>query len=364
MRKTNIVIFSSGISEKNGTLNKVIEGLKAKEYDVFCWRDLFKDAHESTNIALLPMLIKKIPTFDFAILIGESHDATTLLRKGNKVQVNSMRDNVVFEIGLSVMALGLKRVILLTDQSVRLPEDLTGLHGELAIKHIIWDNIDDTIDSIDKHITTNKELSCSLFDDISTYINNQKNEVSPVVIGASTSAAIGYTTNFILRLLENIHRGFWSQNQFYSVDIQSVYMHIVIPESYDDDSNGICPPKENDLQEGILKEARVRPLSFKYRQTDNGLHIYDYPTTLVTSYDTARMILDIYADDDDDPYARTRFYQKELDLFETTLRIILNRAFIAEKVHSYYSEKSESEQQSMIKQIEFIVNNHFFIERY
>ena len=55
---------------------------------------------------------------------------------------------------------------------------------------------------------------------------------------------------------------------------------------------------------------------------------------------------------------------KELDLFETTLRIILNRAFIAEKVHSYYSEKSESEQQSMIKQIEFIVNNHFFIERY
>ena len=132
MRKTNIVIFSSGISEKNGTLNKVIEGLKAKEYDVFCWRDLFKDAHESTNIALLPMLIKKIPTFDFAILIGESHDATTLLRKGNKVQVNSMRDNVVFEIGLSVMALGLKRVILLTDQSVRLPEDLTGLHGELA----------------------------------------------------------------------------------------------------------------------------------------------------------------------------------------------------------------------------------------
>ena len=349
MRKTNIVIFSSGISEKNGTLNKVIEGLKAKEYDVFCWRDLFKDAHESTNIALLPMLIKKIPTFDFAILIGESHDATTLLRKGNKVQVNSMRDNVVFEIGLSVMALGLKRVILLTDQSVRLPEDLTGLHGELAI---------------DKHITTNKELSCSLFDDISTYINNQKNEVSPVVIGASTSAAIGYTTNFILRLLENIHRGFWSQNQFYSVDIQSVYMHIVIPESYDDDSNGICPQKENDLQEGILKEARVRPLSFKYRQTDNGLHIYDYPTTLVTSYDTARMILDIYADDDDDPYARIRFYQKELDLFETTLRIILNRAFIAEKVHSYYSEKSESEQQSMIKQIEFIVNNHFFIERY
>ena len=219
MRKTNIVIFSSGISEKNGTLNKVIEGLKAKEYDVFCWRDLFKDAHESTNIALLPMLIKKIPTFDFAILIGESHDATTLLRKGNKVQVNSMRDNVVFEIGLSVMALGLKRVILLTDQSVRLPEDLTGLHGELAIKHIIWDNIDDTIDSIDKHITTNKELSCSLFDDISTYINNQKNEVSPVVIGASTSAAIGYTTNFILRLLENIHRGFWSQNQFYNLYI-------------------------------------------------------------------------------------------------------------------------------------------------
>lgn len=362
MRKINIVIFSSGISEKNGTLDKVIKGLEAKGYDVFCWRDLFRDAHESTNIALLPMLIKKIPTFDFAVLIGESHDATTLIRKGNKVQVNSMRDNVVFEIGLSVMALGLKRVILLTDNMVRLPEDLTGLHGELAIKHIVWNDIDEAVENVDRHIV-NSNISSRLFDDISAYINKQQNEISPVVIGASTSAAIGYTTNFVLRLLENIHHGFWNRDQFYPVDIQSVYMHIVIPETYDED-DGMGTKKDADLQEGILRDARLRPLSFKYRQIENGLHIYDYPTTLVTSYDTARMILDIYADDDDDSKARTRFYQKELDLFETTLRIILNEAFITEKVQSFYPMKTEAEQLSMIHQIEYIVNNHFYIERY
>ena len=61
---------------------------------------------------------------------------------------------------------------------------------------------------------------------------------------------------------------------------------------------------------------------------------------------------------------RTRFYQKELDLFETTLRIKLNETFIAEKVRSYYPKKSEAEQLSMIQQIEYIVNNHLYIERY
>ena len=97
MRKTNIVFFSSGISEKNGTLNKVIEGLKAKEYDVFCWRDLFKDAHESTNIALLPMLIKKIPTFDLCAEISVIERLSTVcLRKNDPMPSSTSQQRAMW----------------------------------------------------------------------------------------------------------------------------------------------------------------------------------------------------------------------------------------------------------------------------
>lgn len=364
MRKVNIVIFSSGISEKNGTLDDVIQGLEAKGHAVFCWRDLFKDAHESTNIALLPMLIKKIPSFDFAVLIGESHDSTTLYRKGQRVQVPAMRDNVVFEIGLSVMALGLKRVILLTDRTVRLPEDLTGLHGELAIKHIIWSRAADVVEKIDEHIQKDSHaLPADVFDEMTTYIETHKYQISPVVIGASTSAAIGYTTNFILRLLENIHNGFMYQERLIPVDVSSIFLHIVIPERYVEGAFAVDDNKNPDLLVGLLPSARLRPLSFHFKQEEDGIHIYDYPTTLVTSYDTARMILDIKADDDEDPLARTRFYQKELDLFGVTLRIILNKDFITEKVHSYYASLSEPEKEKMIQQILYMVKHNLYIDR-
>ena len=81
MRKINVVLFSSGYSEQNGILNKVISGLERKGYNVFCWRNLFQNAHKIDQIALLPILIKKIPTFDFAIIIGEGHDKTEMLRE-------------------------------------------------------------------------------------------------------------------------------------------------------------------------------------------------------------------------------------------------------------------------------------------
>ena len=99
MRKINIVIFSSGVSEKTGTLDTIINGLQEREYNCFCWRDLFKGANNKNNIALLPTLIKKIPTFDFAVLICEGHDTTVMFRDNEYISVPSMRDNVLFEIG-------------------------------------------------------------------------------------------------------------------------------------------------------------------------------------------------------------------------------------------------------------------------
>ena len=81
MRRQNIVIFSSRVSESNGILGYVKEALTVAGYNCGYWRDLFSGANDAQNIALLPTLRKKSPTFDFAVLICEGHDETIIHRR-------------------------------------------------------------------------------------------------------------------------------------------------------------------------------------------------------------------------------------------------------------------------------------------
>lgn len=208
MRPINIVCFSSGISEKNGILEYVRDSLNQCGYNCIYWRDLFLGAHDMNNIALLPMLIKKIPSFDFAVLICEGHDRTWILRDGVEEEVQTMRDNVLFEIGLCTMALGLPRTILLTDDLVRMPDDLTGYNNTLAVKRIIYHP---------EQFSSYEEAGRELIDYMSglqssvqmidSYIRTHMSQISPVVIGAAASTACGYAGNFVFRTLERINTG-------------------------------------------------------------------------------------------------------------------------------------------------------------
>lgn len=243
MRSQNIVLFSSGVSERNGILLYVKRALENHGYRCSYWRDLFKDANDTTNIALLPMLIKKIPTFDFALLICEGHDETNMIRNGKVEKIQTMRDNVLFEIGLCVMALGLNRVILLTDGSVRLPEDLQGLGNNTAIKTVSY--IKDKQDSYEaaasqtvdylKDITDRMQNPLQmqeLIGDIDSYINENINKLFPTVIGAAVSTANGYMSNFILRTLEKCDMGLIlddAPDTLTYFDDDKVFMHIVLP---------------------------------------------------------------------------------------------------------------------------------------
>ena len=71
------------------------------------------------------------------------------------------------------------------------------------------------------------------------------------------------------------------------------------------------------------------------------LAIYDFPTSLATSYKTARMILQMEADDTGDQQAEQRFLAKELDLFEGTLRALLCEAFVRQTLSQQMPEKGE-----------------------
>ncbi|UNT93287.1 nucleotide-binding protein [Allobaculum sp. Allo2] len=179
--------------------------LEEYDYQVSEWRDLFAQAVNEEQIALLPMLIKKIPSFDYAILICEGHDETTLIRNGEEIREKTMRDNVLFEIGLCVMALGPEKVILLSDESVRLPEDLSGVNGGIALPAFRFDPWNtEEMELTAKRIHEIIERTNRSIDGIHDYIEQTTDVTAPMVIGAANALAVSYMRNFVFRLIEKL----------------------------------------------------------------------------------------------------------------------------------------------------------------
>lgn len=336
MRKTNIVLFSSGVSEKRGLLRWLASELEAKGCNCFCWKDLFRHSNDPNSIALLPMLIKKIPTFDFAILLCEGHDKTVVMREGLPIDVNVMRDNVLFEIGLCAVSLGLEKVILLADDTVRLPEDLMGLDGQLALKHI-------TFPTAWNSRTVSFETLEAITDDIFNYIQSKQSMASPVIIGAAASTASGYVTNYIFKIIESISNGFLDKQSGEIVlhDTSKIRIHIHIPLLFSERTMEAAKKHLAKLSVGALPHARQRSLEFHYRMDNDVLVIEDYPTTLITSYNTAKAILKLSADDTADRNAERRFVEKELDLFESAMYSLLNEDYFSLHIRHFYPTLSK-----------------------
>lgn len=344
MRKINIVLFSSGISENNGILFAVKNELEKRGYNCCYWRDLFSNAHDASNIALLPMLLKKIPTFDFAVLICEGHDKVVIKRGDTQEEAFVMRDNVLFEIGLCSMALGLPKTILLTDDVVRLPDDLIGTNNQLALKRITYKKLNDFSYQNAANETGNyiDDIQFSI-NNIDDFIKENSTKFSPVSIGAAATIACGYVSNFIFRTLENIHKGVVLDGKKMFFEPEKVFFHIVLPISYSEQIPKKVAVISNQYKSGIAPYSKYRSAEFLYEKKGDELHIYDYPTTIVTSYYTAMMILELEADDYADPGAKDRFNAKELDLFENTLHSLLKPQFVEQTVSNSYDDAEKDE---------------------
>lgn len=337
MRSQNIVLFSSGVSEREGISLAIRDALEAMGYSCSYWRELFRDAKDSRNISLLPMLVKKIPTFDFAVLICEGHDRTMVQRGEHGETVPTMRDNVLFEIGLCVMALGLPRVILVTDGQVRLPEDLMGPNNSLAVKQVCYCAADAA--SVQQAAANTARYIAGVPDacgQIQAYIEQNKACYSPVVVGAAANTACGYASNFVVRLLNGLD-GTVTLEGLDRWNGERAALHVVLPQSLRQQT----VPAADGLRKGRMAGAAYRPLEFFYRMEGETLAIYDFPTSLATSYKTARMILQMEADDTGDQRAEQRFLAKELDLFEGTLRALLCEAFVQQTLSQQMPEKDE-----------------------
>lgn len=358
MTNKNIVIFSSGISEKSGLTEGIKSRLNEMGYACSAWRELFSSAHDMSNIALLPMLIKKIPTFDFAVLVCEGHDVTYISRGERSETVKTMRDNVIFEIGLCAMAVGLNRTILVTDRDVHLPDDLRGVHGELALKRIEFPFESDGI-----RVDTD-----SICRQIHLHIEQEKERINQIVIGAAASGACGYAANFVCRTLEHIddEMTVWvdGEEKRMRVAPDKVHIHIIFPDTLNKEILDAIREEQQYLHRGSIPTARSRAAEFYFCFKGDEMHIIDYPTNIATSYDTARIILQMDADDTYDEKASTRFVEKEMALFESTLKTVLGESFIRQVIEEHYPVASDTQKEKMLRNVLDVVSNRLSVTRY
>ena len=318
-RPQNIIVFSSGAADECGRLDKVMKKLRSHGHNPSGWRELFTNANDETNKALLPSLIKKIPTFDFAVIIGDRADLVCRFRN-NDTEMAIMRDNVVFETGMCIMALGAERVILLVEDGVRIPDDLHGIN-DLGIMHVYLEN-SDKLDEVFR-----------------TYINGNKGKMSPVVIGASVTTADGYLDNFLMRFWNNLDKGFISNDEKRAFP-KKVVMKVLVPETIDENIRARINKYYSDkkeLESGyIITEDIRRTIEFKYSMDGDTMTVFDIPSTITASYGTVRDILNIEADDSPDKTAEERFLQKETDSFVFTLDTLMRSRMEEGDPHNPY----------------------------
>ncbi len=267
---------------------------------------MFDNANNESDKALLPLLIKKIPTFDFAVIIGDKADLVSKFRNDD-TEMAIMRDNVVFETGLCIMALGAERVILLVEKGVRIPDDLRGIKS-LGIKHVYLEDSDE-LDGV-----------------FETYINGNKGKMSPVVIGASVTTADGYLDNFLMRFWNNLDKGFVNNGEKRAFP-EKVTVKVLVPKTIDgsirERINKFYNDNENLESGSIITDDIRRTIEFKYSMDGDAMTVFDIPSTITASYGTVRDILKIEADDSPDETAEKRFLQKETDSFIFTLDTLM-----------------------------------------
>lgn len=124
----------------------------------------------------LPSLIARTDETDFAVFVFHRDDKTII--RGN--HYSSVRDNVLFELGLFVGRLGIEKCFVLLPRSVegefRLPTDLAGL---------IVASYDDTIDDMVDAVTT----GCAKVKQAITKVQNQLAQETATTALAAPPAA-------------------------------------------------------------------------------------------------------------------------------------------------------------------------------
>lgn len=339
MRAQNVILFSAGESVHNGKTEYIKQQLRRDGIHCMDWHELFRHAHNAEHLALLPSLVKKIPTFDFALVFAEGVDEVKL--RGD-VPLHTMRDNILFELGLCVMGLGSERVILLAEEGLHIPDDLTGI-GTTGIHRITFppDDFETPVNQVEQLLTArlrqySRQFTVQL-DQVIRHINRNADTISPVFVGAAVSSAEAYFMNFIVRLLENMENGFLSAD--YSASPlpfpRRTLLYILFPSGgrITLDQIRSCY-RSLKAKSFVIPNAGSRDLFFHaiYSSDREQMTILDIPTSITASYSVIRSILNIDSDEDYDQDAEQRFTIKEMDTYRYALQKLLSPTLAAQRL--------------------------------
>lgn len=359
MRKQNVIIFSSFKSLE--IVRRLCAELnKSNRVNAINWNSYFeavytKEYSEQKSYPLFCFLTKRIPSFDFAIVVAGKDDMLPPEDRKNPQDEYRMRDNVIFELGMCCMALGESRVILLRHKNVRLFADLRGNTADLHKKYT----------NSELHSTPLKPENIQLAafdyksqDDIGAISNDilkciiaKSDDYAPVIIGAACSTASGYAGNFINAAMRAFMK-YAHQDPKIKLDIPgrpdlcalckdltNLEFRILLPSAiaynekpkFFSNTRVACKSVYCNRNLGIIPDCEItdidhgRTITFACKQVGSKLFLIDIPTTILASYDTATKILRINDDTPQEgiPEQQLRYMTKEIDMFNASLKRLM-----------------------------------------
>ncbi|OJW70287.1 TIR domain-containing protein [Spirosoma sp. 48-14] len=297
-----------GSSSEGLEVARAVKSNFDKEADVDIWdENLF-----ALNKSNLENLINRASFYDFAIIILTPDDEA-LIRGNNEI---IPRDNVLFELGLFLGAIGVNRTFYIAEESVKILTDFKGLTNTTYRGR---DNLVAAVGNSCNTIRREMEVAEKLY----------RFSLLP-----STSLAIGYYKNF----LEKVSDAFTHIDEFEVLEKNSkgdiINKQIVQVKNRFPSITILLPQKLSDLQPAILKRrtstlkqitvnTSFRPFPF-YIEGDideDNVNFFDIPTTLLSSLETVNKIFsqDFLVRDNN----LDRIQRREISNFEKTIRILV-----------------------------------------
>ncbi|GAB2562157.1 TIR domain-containing protein [Spirosoma aerophilum] len=279
-----------------------------KEADVDIWDENLFALNKST----LENLINRASFYDFAIIILTPDDEAVIRGKNEVIP----RDNVLFEFGLFLGAIGINRAFYIAEESVKILSDFNGISRTTYRGR---DNLVAAVGNSCNTIRREMEVAEKLY----------RFSLLP-----STSLAIGYFKNF----LEKVADAFTHIDEFEVLEKNSkgdvVNRQVVQVKNRFPSITILLPQKLSDLQPAILRRrtsalkqitvnTSFRPFPFYIEGDVNeeNVNFFDIPTTLLSSLETVNRIFsqDFLVRDNN----LDRIQRREISNFEKTIRILV-----------------------------------------
>lgn len=278
--KKRLFIGSSKEGLNNAKLIKSeIEKQCGDWIDVSIWDegDIFE-----LNSSTLDCLIKSTMLYDYAILVA-SNDDTIYCRETQK---SAARDNIIFEAGLFLGAIGKNRTFIVADRNIGLPSDLNG------ITVIFYD----------------QNISC---DKIVKKINDTKHSHQLKLL-PSAALALGYFENYIMNFCKKM---------------KASKLKVIIPLHFNNICDEISSYKTKyGSNNCILANKHLRPIGYRYARIKKTY--WDIPTTLQTIH---KLVSNITTNTEigNNPEC-DNLLKKEMYNFGSTLEVLIEKNKICE----------------------------------